>query len=115
MPPHLNERSGAHRSLMRLFTVCIISFGSVRSDAAVSLYRQSKTQIFDQTSDAQPTVPSGFYGGHSIDATSVADLSTARVNTTQSAPPREYVLINQHNGSWANLPGYSSLAAMNAE
>jgi hypothetical protein len=98
------------------FLILLVFVGrSSPAEAAIDFYRVGKAIVYTQTSNAQPTVPTSFYGGPDIFTATPSDLTSARVFSTTTSPPSpvpEFILNQFAPGSWGYSQGYASLTEM---
>jgi hypothetical protein len=79
--------------------------------ADITFYNVFKDQSYVQTSDAQPTTPTGFQGTVNVDASSPSDLTGA---TVTSSSPLSPMTLTGSNGDYAYPVVFATKAAMDA-
>jgi hypothetical protein len=108
-------RPRRRRGAISLLLSVMVIASAAPAGAAISFYRVDKGIGYQQTSAAQPAVPSNFSGGVDLATTTPEDLTSARVFSTTTMPPSpvpEFVLTEYAPGSWAYSQGFPSLAEM---
>jgi hypothetical protein len=83
------------------------------AQANILFYRLFKNISYVQTSNAQPTTPSGFFAGPDVIASDPADLAAAQV--TYSGPLSPLSLMNAGPGFFIFNKSYATQAAMDTE
>ncbi len=103
---------------LRIALIIVVSHAASPVVADIQFYRFGKTQLYTQTSNAQPTTPASIYGGMDMFTNIPDDLASAWVYSTRTSPPGptpEYLLTQSSPGHWGYTQVFASLAAMDME
>ncbi len=79
----------------------LVALVTTPTRADITFYNLFKVSGYDQTSDAQPTTPSGFFGTVGVDANKPADLAGGMV--TSSSPLSPMTLTRGQPGNFTSL------------
>src|SRR5262245_8007522 len=96
-----------------LAAVAVLAVCLSPAQADITSYNLFKNVTYQQTSNAQPTMPSGFFGGPAVIANNPADLTAAVV--TYSGPLSPLNLMNGGPGFFVFTKSYATQAAMDTD
>jgi hypothetical protein len=93
------------------WVLALLASPSARAD--ITFYDLFKVIAYDQTSNAQPTTPSEYFGNVGVSASSPADLTGGQVTSTSPLSP---MTLTGSNGNFSfSTPGLSSKAALDTD